>query len=168
MKKINSEFIWKIGIWWYVICCWCWFIMFIVNYNEKKKMKVNKKKKIYLVKFDEVFDEIWDYNEEKIIFHICHIYDLFGLKRRNFFFRRIELMFKINLYELINDFSNLFVWKNLLNIDYNEMAMYLDEYVYDHEDHLVLQMSYHNKNIYEVFSRRKFSRNNQKKNLHKL
>lgn len=47
----------------------------------------------------------------------------------------------------------MFVLKNLLNIDYNEMAMYPDEYVYDHEDHLVLQMSYHNKNIYEAFSK---------------
>jgi hypothetical protein len=61
-----------------------------------------------------------------------------------------------NLYELINDFSDWFVWKNLWNIDYNEMAMFLDEYVYDHEDHLVLQMSYRNKNIYEVFSKHYF------------
>jgi DNA-binding CsgD family transcriptional regulator len=34
----------------------------------------------YFVNFDEVFDEILNYNEEKIIFHRLHIYDLFGLE----------------------------------------------------------------------------------------
>ncbi len=47
-------------------------------------MKIKKKKK-YLVKFDEVFDEILDYNEEKKVFHISHIYDLFVLENKKSF-----------------------------------------------------------------------------------
>jgi hypothetical protein len=38
-----------------------------------------------LINFDEVFDEILNYNEEKKVFHISHIYDLFVLENKNFF-----------------------------------------------------------------------------------
>jgi hypothetical protein len=63
--------------------------MFMKIYGKKKElfvfvMKIKKKKK-YLVKFDEVFDEILDYNEEKKVFHISHIYDLFVLENKKSF-----------------------------------------------------------------------------------
>jgi hypothetical protein len=58
-------------------------------------------------------------------------------------------------YESIDDFSDWSVSRSLWNIDDNGMAMCLDECVYVHEDHLAWQMSYHNKNIYVAFSRRK-------------
>jgi len=58
--------------------------MFMKTYEKKALfvfvMEIKKKK--YLVNFDEVFDEILNYNEEKIIFHICHIYDLFVLDKK--------------------------------------------------------------------------------------
>jgi hypothetical protein len=47
------------------------------------------------------------------------------------------------------------------------MAMYPDEYAYDHEDRPVLQMSYHNKNIYAVFSRQEILLNQSKRNFNK-
>lgn len=49
----------------------------------------------------------------------------------------------------------MFVLKSLLNIDDNDKATFLDEYVCDHEDHLVLQMFSHKNYIYEVFSKSK-------------
>lgn len=36
-----------------------------------------------------------------------------------------------------------------------KMGMYRDQYLYDHEDQLMLQIFYYNKNIYNVFSRKK-------------
>jgi hypothetical protein len=48
--------------------------------KDISNMKNKKEIKIYFVNFDEVFDEILNYNEERIIFHISHIYDLFVLE----------------------------------------------------------------------------------------